>query len=74
LGADSARCFDSIEAWHADVHQNDIRVCACGSLDRFAAITGLAGDVQIGLGFEQLDEARAHQRLVVDDEHPDAHL
>ena len=72
-GEDVARRLDAVELGHADVHQHDGRVEARGLLDRLDAVARLGDDVDVGLAREQQAEAGADHRLVVGDEHADAH-
>ena len=44
-----------------------------GALDRLEAVGGLGDDLDVGLAVEDHAEARAHQRLVVDDQDADRH-
>ncbi len=64
---------EAVELGHADVHQHDGRVEARGLLDRLEAVAGLGDHVDVGLAGEQQAEAGADHRLVVGDEHADAH-
>lgn len=40
-----------------------------GGRDRLEPVAGLADDLEVGLGVEDDAEARAHERLVVDEQH-----
>lgn len=63
------RGLDAVEARHADVHQDDVRVEMCREADRLGAVARLAGDRQVVLALQQHAEAEALHGLVVDDEH-----
>jgi hypothetical protein len=41
--------------------------------DRLRAFAGLGDDVDVGFGVQQLDQAGAHQLLIVAHDYPDAH-
>ena len=60
-----------VHAWHADAHQHDIRVEACGEFERLLAVDGFAHDFDVGLAVQDDAEAAAHERLVVGDQHAD---
>ena len=60
-------------AGHPHVHQHDVGARDGERLERGAAVPGLADDLHVRLGLDQHPEAGAHQRLVVDEEDPDAH-
>ena len=62
--------LDAVELGHADVHQHDVGGELARLLDRLQAVGGLADDVEVVLGVEDHPEARAHERLVVGDQHP----
>jgi len=52
----------------AHVHQHDVRMQAARLLDRLGTGRRLADDLQLAAGLEHRLEARAHQRLVIDDQ------
>src|ERR671919_1010542 len=68
------RCrLDSIHVGHADVHQDDVGSQLAHAVDRLPAVGSLADDLEPGLRVEEQSEAGAHELLVVDDQHADAH-
>ena len=69
----AARRLDPVHLRHPDVHQDHVRSQTLRLCDRVGAVRGLAGDVDVLLGVEDHAEARAHERLVVDDEDAQAH-
>jgi hypothetical protein len=70
-GLQPPRGFDAVESRHTDVHQHNI--CAgrrhCG--DRVLAVATLGDDLQTVGGRKDASQARANNRLIVDDGHPD---
>jgi hypothetical protein len=57
-----------VEVGHANIHQYDIgRQPAC-LLDGLPPGRGLADDLDLGVGGEELDEAGAHQIVIVGDQ------
>jgi hypothetical protein len=70
---DPPRCLESVELGHPDVHQHHGRREPRGLVDRLEPIARLGDHLDVGLAGEQHAEARAHHRLVVGDEHADAH-
>jgi hypothetical protein len=54
-------------------HQRDVGPQAPDGVDRLCAVAGLAHDLHVGLLLEHEPEAAAHHRLVVGDDHAQAH-
>src|SRR5439155_22014319 len=73
VGGEAARCLDAVEARHADVHENERGEQAPSLVDRLAAIRGLAHDLDVRRGLEELAETGADERLVVGDQDARAH-
>ena len=60
-----ARGRDAVHHRHADVQAHDVGLDLAGELDRLAAVTGLADDLDaLGVG-EQRGDAPPHDRVVV---------
>jgi hypothetical protein len=68
LGIASSRCRR-----HDDVEQDHVRLVQTRAADRVVARCRLVLDLDVVLGLEQRAEARAHDAVVVDDEHADGH-
>jgi hypothetical protein len=73
LGKQAAGGFDAVESRHADVHQRDVEPVSRGELEHLGAVVRLGHDLDVGLGVEDAPEAAPHERLVVGDQHADAH-
>ena len=58
---------------HDDVEQDHVGLQGPGLEDGVAGIAGLAHRLEVVRRLEQQPQAAAHHRVVVDDEHPDAH-
>ena len=65
---DAAGCLDSVEHGHADVHQHDVGPKPARLGNGVFAVAGLADDVCLGLGVEDLAQADADKCLVVCDQ------
>src|SRR5713226_9162780 len=65
---EAARRLDAVNAGHAKVHQDDVRMQRADGVDRGRSVGGLADDFEIRLGIEDHSKAGANERLVVDDE------
>ena len=65
-----AGCLEPVQARHPDVHQRDVGLQPLDLLDGLLPVDRLAHDLDVGLGVEDHLEARAHERLVVRDQHP----
>ena len=63
--------LDAVHHGHPDVHQDHVGPSGCRELDRRAAVTRLADDLEVGLGGDQHPDSRPEQRLVVDERDPD---
>jgi hypothetical protein len=64
-------CLDAVHLGHAHVHQDHVGVQAPGLGQCLAAVAGLAGDGQVGLGFQQHPQALADEVLVIGDQDAD---
>ena len=69
-GRHVARGFESIDARHGDVQQDQVGSPFQAGMHRLAPIHGLSHDLHAGLGREQRAQPLARQRLVVGDQHP----
>src|SRR3954454_24689199 len=61
--------LEPVQARHADVHQRHVRLKQLDLLDALLTVDRLAHDLDVGLRVEDHLEARAHERLVVRDQH-----
>ncbi len=68
-GNDLAGRLDAVHPGHTHIHQHDIGFQRRGLRDRRLAGAGLADNLDVVLRIEQHGEARAHQLLVVHEEH-----
>ena len=50
--------FETVELWHADVHEDDVRVVVPGGFDGLEAVAGFGDDVDTRFGFENLGSRR----------------
>jgi hypothetical protein len=62
---DQLGCLHPVHDWHADIHDDDIRVGFVGHLDCCPAIGRLAYDLQIWLPFEDVPQRLANERVIV---------
>ena len=58
---------------HRHVHDDDVRVGLLDQRDGVQAVAGLAGDLKLGVVFENAPEPLADQRVVVDQDDADGH-
>ena len=72
--ADPSRCFEAVDAGHADVHQHHIRLQLHRGLDRFEPVSGFRNDLDLWVDLEQLAKSGADERLVVGDDDANAQL
>jgi hypothetical protein len=70
---DAAGGFDAVHDRHSDVHEHDVGPDARDCVYGIRSVAGLADDMNVRLGLEELDEPGAHELLVVHDEYPGAH-
>ncbi len=63
--------LDAGGAGHPHVHQHQVGDVLLGEGDDLLAVVGLGHDVDVGLGFEDHEQAPAEQRVVVGDDHLD---
>src|ERR1700742_4039821 len=62
---------DPVGAWHADVHEDNVRAQRPRHGDRGGAVARFADDLDVGLGVEDHLEPGPDQRLVIDDKDAD---
>ena len=67
----AAGCSDAVQAWHPDVHENQIRMVAPDGNLRVLAIGRLSDNLDVGLAFEDQPEAGTDHGLVVGNQDPD---
>src|SRR5690349_21713445 len=65
--------FESVDAWHAHVQQHDVGRLLIADLERAPAVLGLGGHLESFDLRQHRTQQRACRRLVVDDEHTEAH-
>ena len=71
LFGDPARRLDPVETRHANIHQHHVgKQCAHGGHRRFA-VARFAHHGQVRTTAQHQPERRPHERVVVDDQHPD---
>ncbi len=68
-----ARRLDAVHLGHAHVHQDDIRRHALRLGQRLASVLSLPHHLDVRFRLEDHAKARAHQRLVVDDQDSETH-
>ena len=68
---DPSRCFEAVDAGHANVHQHDVRPQPLHGLDGLEPVSHVRSNIDLGVDLEQLAKAGTHERLVVGDD--DAH-
>ncbi|GAA4239262.1 hypothetical protein GCM10022254_58640 [Actinomadura meridiana] len=71
LGAHDLRGLDAVQAGHANVEQDDVRIVFSNGGDRGGAVARLGHDFDVGLGVQDHREAAADEFLVVRQHHPD---
>ncbi len=64
-GLDVLAGLDAVTPWHAHVHQDQVRVEVAGLDKHLEAIVGLAHDLEVGLGIEDVREALAKELMVI---------
>ena len=62
---------EAVHHRHPDVHQHDVGAAARTTASAFAAVGGLADDLEVGLRVDQHADAGAEQRLIVDEHDAD---
>ena len=72
LGDEVAGGLDAVHPRHLDVHQDDVGARRAGLLDGLEAVGRLGHDLDVVLDRQHHREPRAHHRVVVDEEHPQA--
>src|SRR5690606_19309364 len=68
---DPPRRLDPVELGHAQVHEDDVGLEVGDESHRLVAVTGLADDLQVGLGVDDRAHAGPEELLVVDEQDPD---
>jgi hypothetical protein len=68
---DPAGRVQPVDAWHADVHQDDVGVGLLCQVNGSGTVGGLAHHNHPWLGVDEGPEPGADQRLVLGDENPD---
>jgi hypothetical protein len=71
FGEDPAGRLQPVEPRHLDVHEHDVGTPTERQVDGVEPVGRLAHDRDAGLGLEDRSEARAHEGLVVGDQHRD---
>src|SRR5476649_1432351 len=67
------RGLESVTVGHLDVHQHDVGPQAPGAGRGLLAVRRLAENLDLGIGLEDHPEAGANHRLVIGQQHTDAH-
>ena len=73
LVEDAAGGLEPVDHGHPDVHEDHVGLASRASASACSPFVGLADDLEVVGGLEEHAEARAHERLVVDDEHARRH-
>ncbi|HEU4536023.1 MAG TPA: hypothetical protein VFS00_17985, partial [Polyangiaceae bacterium] len=63
------RAHGHVELRHGDVHDDDVRPEAQRQRDRFAPVRRLAHHLHVAGGADERPEDRAHDGMVIRDEH-----
>ena len=61
--------LDALHLRHPQVHQHDVGTVRAERLDGLAAVGGFGDDLEIGLLVDDVGDAGAQQRVIVDDQH-----
>ena len=72
-GQDTSSRLETVDLGHPDVHQHDRRVEPLGHGDSLTTVARFRHDLDVLFAGEQHPEARTDHRLIVGDEHADAH-
>ena len=72
-GGDAPGGLDAVGARHPDVHQHDVRGVPAGQVGGLFAVAGLGDHDHVWFGLQDHAEATSEQRLVVGEQHGDAH-
>jgi hypothetical protein len=67
------RGLKAVTVGHLDVHQHDVGPQAPGAGHGLLAVRRLADNLDLGIGLEDHPEAGANHRLVIGQQHTDAH-
>ena len=67
LSSERACGLDSSRAWHPDVEEDDVWVCAGDHVDRFGTVLGFADNFHVGSGLDDQPQSGAHEGLIVDE-------
>ena len=62
---------DPVELRHADVHEDDVGPVEVDGAEHLAAVGGLADHLEVVRAGEHHPQARAHERVVVDEQDAD---
>ena len=65
--------MQAVHLGHRHVHDDDVRVGLLDQRDGVEAVAGLAGDLQVGVVFENAPEPLADQRVIVDQDDANGH-
>ena len=71
LRGEQPRRRDPVELRHADVHEDDVGPVEVDRAEHLAAVGGLAHDLEALRAGEHHPQARAHERVVVDEQDAD---
>jgi hypothetical protein len=71
VGKQASGCGESVENWHADVHEHDVGPKRSRTLDRSTAVGGLPDDLDVRFALDDRAEAVAHEGLVVGEQDAD---
>src|SRR5690348_12774232 len=67
---DLPRRFESVQQWHADIKNGDVRKLALGELDRFPAVGSLGDNFESWLVRQQCAQAGPDQCMIICDKNP----
>jgi hypothetical protein len=71
-GQDTPGGFEAIEAWHSEVHENDIRFQVEGHIHRLDPVGGLPHQIEVWLALEDFAESIPHDLLIINQQHAHA--
>src|SRR5699024_9103020 len=66
---DTAGCFDTVEAGHSDVHQNNVWAKLFGLFHSVVAVIGLTYNVDFRMAVNNANHGLSDQRLIIDYKH-----
>ena len=71
-GGDDLACrLDAVESWHADVHDDHVRIEPADAGDRSIAVGRFSGNREVRFCFQDVTQAGTHHRLIVNDKDAD---